>query len=112
MTTLSEQDMELAKKHAVHLPYVTDDLVTVLAYTEESLAALLAKRDAETSRRIAELEKDAARYRWLRNKANYAKKSDPMVCLHPLDNQILIDGSELDEAIDQAIASMSDKENE
>lgn len=53
----------------------------------------------------AELRKDAERYRWLRDKANYGRKSDPMVCLYPLDNQKLIDGDNLDRHVDAAIAA-------
>lgn len=75
-----------------------------LGMARRALEDILTAPQPPTDKRVRELEKDAARYRWLRNKANlYAKKSDPMVCLHPLDNQILIDGSELDEAIDQAM---------
>ena len=52
---------------------------------------------------LAAARADAERYRWLRNKANFARRSDPMVCLYPLGEQSLIDGTELDEAIDSAI---------
>lgn len=47
---------------------------------------------------------DAERYRWLRDKANYARKGAPMVCLYPLDEQRLIDGAELDTEVDAARA--------
>lgn len=45
---------------------------------------------------------DAQRYRWLRNKANYARDKDPM-CFIGIFDKTPIDGDELDEAIDIAI---------
>lgn len=50
---------------------------------------------------------DAERYRWLRDEANEAKRSEPMVMVDPLDRaaQRLIHGEELDAAIDAARAA-------
>lgn len=49
-------------------------------------------------------QEDAERYRWLRDKANDARRSAPMVMADPLDKaaQRLIHGEELDAAIDAA----------
>jgi len=51
------------------------------------------------------LKKDTERYRWLRDKANEANKSAPMVASNPLDPDIsrLIHSDELDVAIDAAM---------
>ena len=56
-----------------------------------------------TADEFADMARDAKRYRWLRDKSNYARKSDPMVCQYPLWDQKLIDGEELDAAIDAAM---------
>jgi len=70
----------------------------------------LAHIELTTLREQAERDaRDADRYRWLRDKANFGRKSDPMVCLYPLDDQKLIDGVELDEAVDAAIAKQKDQ---
>lgn len=65
MTTLSPQDLELAKKHGFMFSSALSGAQFQFGYPQ--LANFLAERDAETSKRIAELEKDAARYRWLRD---------------------------------------------
>lgn len=67
-----------------------------------TIHTLTAERD-ELRRQLAEAERDAVRYRWLRNEANTARKCDPMVCIYPLDEQDLIDGDRLDVAIDAAM---------
>jgi len=79
---------------------------------QETLRNLLQLGDEQLRARdeeIAGLRKDAERYRWLRNEANTARKSDPMVCLYPLDykQMRLIDGDELDMAVDAAIEEKS-----
>lgn len=71
----------------------------------EDLEAELAKVQAERDAAVA----DAERYKWLRNSANTARKSDPMVCVCPLDDQQLIDGMELDAAIDDARSAFKGK---
>jgi hypothetical protein len=86
--TLSEAGHELSNANG-HLPI-------------NALKALVAERD-ERRRQLAEAERDAVRYRWLRNEANTARKCDPMVCIYPLDEQDLIDGDRLDIAIDAAL---------
>ncbi len=53
--------------------------------------------------RIAELEKDAARYRWLRNESEFAEAHTPTVHRDGYSAH-LIDGPDLDKAIDAAIA--------
>lgn len=59
-----------------------------------------------------ELRRDAERYKWLRDKANYARKSDPMVCINPLGRMELVDGRELDEAMDEAMRAKPRSNND
>jgi hypothetical protein len=58
---------------------------------------------APLGEQVRRMAVDAARYRWLRNEANTARKCDPMVCIYPLDDQDLIEGDRLDVAIDAAM---------
>jgi len=69
------------------------------------LNKVAAQRDEARAERDA-LAKDAERYRWLRDKANFARDHDPMVCLNPLDEQELICGPELDAAMDAVLAQI------
>lgn len=64
--------------------------------------------EAEVARLRAEVEKyrvDAERYRWLRDRANEANKSAPMVASNPLGPDVsrLIHADELDAEIDAAM---------
>lgn len=93
----------------------TDEACRNLAALHSNLASVKARLDTsdamlreewaahqDTKANLAEARRDAARYRWMRDKSNTARRSDPMVCLYPLDDQKLIDGKELDAAIDAA----------
>lgn len=69
----------------------------------------LESKVAELELQLAELEEDAERYRWLRDKANYAKRTAPL-CWHTDTQGNTYDAAvagDLDDAIDAAIAAMS-----
>jgi len=80
----------------------------------EAAEALAEARHVEMERLRdlgARLREDAARYRWLRNEANTARRSDPMVVTNPLGPahaQELISDLELDAAIDAARTKEAD----
>ena len=54
------------------------------------------------SAEIAGALRDAERYRWLKDKANYARNSDPIVVFGPKHDKML-EGPLLDAAIDSAM---------
>lgn len=69
--------------------------------------ALAAATEGMTAAEFAEMKRDAARYRWLRNDANFAPDTAPMVflCTRGTDiywEHVLVDGS-LDHHVDEAI---------
>ncbi|MCX2894836.1 hypothetical protein ORG27_14750 [Stenotrophomonas lactitubi] len=75
---------------------------------DEGPYVLHSDHEAEIARLRVEVEKyrvDAERYRWLRDKANEANKSAPMVASNPLDPDVsrLIHADELDAEIDAAM---------
>ena len=70
------------------------------AETEE--AAIAAWNTRAHSAEIAGALRDAERYRWLKDKANYARNSDPIVVFGPKHDKML-EGPLLDAAIDSAM---------
>jgi hypothetical protein len=76
----------------------------------ETAAVELIDELTDEIKRLQELERDAGRYRWLSDKANFARKSASMVCLHPLDQQELIDGERLDVEIDAAMQAEGEQQ--
>jgi hypothetical protein len=61
--------------------------------------------DVSVYEQMRRMAKDAARYRWLRDEANYAKRHDPAVMSYPMEltGSDLLHGETLDAAIDTAM---------
>ena len=78
----------------------------------ERIAALQAERD-EALAKVAEMEKDAARYRWLRNEAGKAEGRTPFCVVGEDDADCSYRaGATLDAEVDAAIDALGDGRGE
>ena len=107
---LPECDPEVAAVYSEHDDDSEPANSALICAMHNALPALLTELDAARAR-IAELEKDTARYRWLRNHAiDYPygdDESSPWCVYGPNSGAIEsrpIEGDELDAAIDAAMA--------
>ena len=77
-------------------------LAAVEAYKASLKPWTLEGTAEELHAELAACREDAERYRWLRNEANYARKHDPLCVLGFGPEQEMVDGEQLDAAIDAA----------